>query len=284
MNHSLLAHLKKSLLLLSVSFFALACGTSRQTVTNHSTTRATLWVQNAAEYRALTTQIYGNAVSCLEPALEDSSWTAALEQQQNFKGRPPAVILDVDETVLDNSAFQARMIKQNNDFDLGQWNLWVSEAKADLVPGAIEFVKAAHKLDVSVFYVTNREAAVEEGTRNNLLNLGFPLPVNEDVILSNGERQNWTSDKINRRAHLAESYRILMLLGDDLNDFLPAKNTDREKRATLVEQHREKWGRKWHILPNPVYGSWEQALYNFDNSLTDKEKEEIIDTLLNTKN
>jgi len=280
----LIYYLKRIFVFCFSAALLVACGTARTSVDTHPTTRATLWVQNAAEYNALTTQTYHNAISYLEVALSDSSWTASLEQQPNFTSLPPAVVLDVDETVLDNSAFQARMIKQGSDFDLEQWNKWVSEAKADAVPGALTFIEAAEDLGIAIFYVTNREVSVEEGTRKNLSDLGFPLPPAKDVILSNGEQQNWNSNKINRRTHVAESYRILMLFGDDLNDFLPAKNISREKRDDLIEKHEEKWGRKWHILPNPVYGSWEQALYNFDNSLSDSEKEEIRNELLDSKN
>lgn len=283
MTHSLTTILKKAWPLFIASLLIVSCGTTSQTK-NHPTTRATLWVQNAAEYQALTTQIYKTAISNLALAKEDSFWSGVLEQGEKYQDLPPAVILDVDETVLDNSAFQARMIKQGLEFDITKWNNWVMEAKAEAVPGALEFTKLAAKEDIMIFYLTNREASVEEGTRENLEELGFPLSPTQDAILSNHERENWTSDKINRRKYVAERYRVLMLFGDDLNDFVPAKNISESKRDSLVNKHNSKWGRMWYILPNPVYGSWEQSLYNFDNSLTDSEKEKIIENKLNTKN
>ena len=264
-------------------FLTVSCGTTSQTV-DHPTTQATLWVQNAAEYQALTTQTYQTATSNLALAIEDSYWSAVLEQGEKYQDLPPAIILDVDETVLDNSAFQARMIEQNLSFDIEKWNDWVMEAKADAVPGALDFTKLAAEKGIMIFYLTNREASVEEGTRENLKDLGFPLSSDKDVILSNNERENWTSDKINRREYVAEQYRVIMLFGDDLNDFLPAKNISESKRDSLVTENQRKWGRKWYVLPNPVYGSWEQALYDFDNSLSDKEKAEIIKKKLDTKN
>lgn len=280
--------IKKALPLVLISYLIVSCGTFRKgtdaDVSTHPTTRATLWVQNSAEYQAITSQIYQTAISNLSLAKEDSYWSAALEQEDDSPGLPPAVILDVDETVLDNSAFQARMIKRNSDFSPEQWNDWVSEAKADAVAGALEFTQIADKQGITIFYVTNREASVEEGTRKNLEKLGFPLSPGRDIILSKNERDNWTSDKVNRRTSIAKDYRILMLFGDDLNDFLPAKDISEEKREQLVRQHQRKWGRQWYILPNPVYGSWEQALYNFDNSLTDREKEQIRTQKLDTKN
>jgi acid phosphatase len=86
------------------------------------------------------------------------------------------------------------------------------------------------------------------------------------VILCRGETPPeggpaWTSDKTERRRYLAERYRILLLVGDDLRDFLytPASATP-ESRATLAREHADKWGTRWFLLPNPAYGSWDRAL------------------------
>jgi len=280
---SLLKYSGNTLALLLLSLLFLSCAATKET-SDHPTTQATLWVQNAAEYRALTSMVYQTAISNLALAKEDSYWSAVPFQENNCQDLPPAVILDVDETVLDNSAFQARMIKQGADFDIEQWNDWVMEANADAVPGALKFTKLASEEGITVFYLTNREASVEEGTRKNLRALGFPLSGNQDVILSNNERSNWTSDKINRRKFVAENYRVLMLFGDDLNDFIPAKDISEEERENLVNDNHRKWGQQWYILPNPVYGSWEQALYNFSNSMSEEEKEAIIMRKLETKN
>ncbi len=259
-----------------------ACTGSKSTL-NHSTTSATLWVQNAAEYEALGSLIYQTATSNLALAIEDSYWTASVEQGEQYQSLPPAIILDVDETVLDNSPFQARMIEQNSSFNPEAWNEWVMEANAEAVPGALEFTRLAAEKGVQIFYVTNREAEVESGTRKNLKELGFPLDDEKDVILSKNERENWTSAKTERRAFLADRYRILMLFGDDLNDFVSAKNISEQERSKLVNEHRKKWGRSWYILPNPVYGSWEQALYNFNDGLSTEQIEAVKESKLDTK-
>jgi len=267
---------------LFVGLLFVSCGSS--TTLQHPTSSATLWAQNAAEYKALTKSVYNTALSNLGMAIEDSYWTAYPNQEgQEIRSLPPAVILDVDETVLDNSPFQARMIKQNSSFDPQQWNNWVMEAKANPVPGAVTFTQRAANKGVAVFYLTNREAKVEEGTRQNLEKLGFPLSENEDRILSNNERENWTSAKTKRRAHVAKNHRIIMLFGDDLNDFVPAKGISQKERAELVESNKDKWGRYWYVLPNPVYGSWENALYNFDNSLSPAQIDSVKKARLNSK-
>ncbi|PAU95494.1 5'-nucleotidase, lipoprotein e(P4) family [Aliifodinibius salipaludis] len=269
-----------SVLLLGLLFTSCSSSSTLQ----HPTTSATLWAQNAAEYKALTTSVYNTALSNLGMAIEDSYWTAYPKQEdQKMRKLPAAVILDVDETVLDNSPFQARMIKQKSSFDPEQWNDWVMEAKANPIAGAVEFTQRAADHGVAVFYLTNRETKVEEGTRQNLKKLGFPLSENQDRILSNNERDNWTSAKTERRAYVAKNYRIIMIFGDDLNDFVPAKGISQQERSELVENNSSKWGKFWYVLPNPSYGSWENALYNFDDSLSPTQIDSARKARLNTK-
>lgn len=226
--------------------------------TGHPTTNATLWMQHAAEYRALTLSIYRTAASNLALAIEDSYWTAYPQQENDsIRKLPPAIIVDVDETVLNNAAFQARMIRQNSSYDPQKWNSWVMEAKADAVAGALPFLQRVADEGIAIFYITNRDAKVEEGTRKNLQELGFPLSQTEDRILCKNERENWTSAKIARRQYVANKHRILMLFGDNLNDFVNAEDLSQKERTQLMEKYNKMWGWKWFMLPNPVYGSWE---------------------------
>jgi acid phosphatase len=252
---------------------------------NNPTTSATLWVQNAAEYQALTTMVYRSAGDNLNTLLEIDAPTASLEQTDaDFENLPPAIILDVDETVLDNSPFQARLIEKGETYSPQKWNRWVREEKADAIAGAVDFTKKAAQKGFTIFYLTNREAAVEEATYNNLQKMGFPLKEGVDVLLTKNEKSNWTSAKVNRRKHVAQNYRIVMLFGDNLNDFLPAKDISNEQRLALVEEYENRFGTQWYVLPNPVYGSWEQALYDFDDSLSPKEIKQAKLNKLNTKN
>ena len=225
------------------------------------TVRATRWVATSAEYRALSLQAYQAALEHLREALRDSTWTAALEQEDGeYRHLPPAVILDVDETVLDNVAFQERLIRRDSDYDRAIWAEWVREASAPAIPGAKEFTRRAAQLGVAVFYVTNRDAEFEDPTLQNLVALGFPVAASRDALLTRGERPDWGSDKGSRRAYVAESFRVLLLVGDDLNDFVFARGLGTEDRDRLVDRYEERWGERWIVLPNPVYGSWERAL------------------------
>jgi len=224
---------------------------------------ASLWVQSSAEYRANALQAYAAARRALDAALADPSWVGATEETASEPSQPPAVILDLDETAIDNTAYEARMIARGIAYDLPSWNQWVSEAAARAVPGARDFLAYARSRGVTPFYVTNREAREEEGTRRNLEALGFPLGTDaaRPTLLLRGLRPEWaSSDKSPRRAWVASSYRLLLLLGDDLNDFANTRDLSVADRAALVDKTASWWGTRWIILPNPMYGSFERAV------------------------
>ena len=116
---------------------------------------------------------------------------------------------------------------------------------------------------MQIFYVSNRGAGEEAATRTNLIKLGAPVQTPFDHILMNGERPEWTSDKTSRRRFVAQFHRVLLLVGDDLNDFVPAKPLTRAQREALLEKYSDFWGERWILLSNPLYGSWEGALFDY---------------------
>lgn len=234
---------------------------SAPTTAAHENLNAVLWVQTALEYEASALQAYRLAQLQLEAALADRSWTAALEQQPGASSLQPAVIVDVDETVLDNSYYQARMIRDNTSFTATTWDPWVLEARATAIPGAAEFARFAAARGVTIFYVTNRTANLEAATRKNLTAAGFPLTDGVDTVLVRGERPEWqASGKSSRRAHVARDYRILLLIGDDLGDFVVDAAGTPEERQARTRPQAGWWGERWIMLPNPTYGSWERAI------------------------
>lgn len=243
---------------------------------------ATLWTQLSAEFRGAAHQAYRLARLRLEEALGDSSWTAATEQEEPYRTKPPAVILDVDETVLDNSPYQARLIRLGGTYGPDTWEPWVREARAPAVPGALAFTRFAHERGVRVFYVTNRDADLEGPTRRNLERLGFPMADTLDVLLTEGERPGWDGTKVARREHVAEGHRILLLVGDNLGDFTDEPQPERwvREEAAVRPDGRpapeprvgdRRWGRGWIVIPNPVYGSWEDAALEGAGELTPRE-------------
>jgi len=243
-----------------------------------------LWIQSSTEYQIVSTQSYMLAKVLLDRGLEDKNWTAAVEQLDDYSQLPPAIIVDVDETVLDNSAYFARLEYAGTYWDNDLWNNWVLEMDASAVPGSVEFLQYAQSKEVMVFYVTNRLHEHEQATRSNLLSLGFPISDQADTLLTRKEKKNWESDKTSRRSFVAEQYRIILLIGDDANDFATgANNASSEQRNDVLRKYQEYWGEKWIVIPNPILGGWEFALYNFDFGLSDAQKFEIkferMDTL-----
>ncbi len=240
------------------------CAGSRP-VLQHPGLLSTRWVQMSAEYTALALQAYELARRQLAQALADSTWTAypAQTDAPDLARRPPAVIVDVDETVLDNSPYQAWLVATGRSFSPKSWARWVQAAQAEPVPGAVAFVQEALRRGVQVFYVTNRTADLEAATRRNLQAVGFPLPDTLDVILTRGERPEWTSsDKEPRRAFLSRHYRILLLIGDQLGDFVSEPEASTEARRVVVMRYRRWWGTRWIVLPNPQYGAWQRASHS----------------------
>jgi len=253
-------------LLLIVAFCA-GCSGLRDT---HERLHSVLWMQQSAEYYALVNTTYHRAVEALDRALVDKTWTAAVEQEGDFALLPPAVILDLDETVLDNTPFEAHLIKSRRPFVREEWDLWVEKASAGAVPGALKFIAEAQKKGITVFFVTNRRDYQEVPTRRNLAKLGVALDQDIDSVLSEGEGiSNWPPDKTYRRRYLSKKYRILLLVGDDLGDFIEGAMESPDERLHLARQNMHRWGISWFLIPNPIYGSWEMSLH--PKSLSDAE-------------
>jgi 5'-nucleotidase (lipoprotein e(P4) family) len=181
------------------------------------------------------------------------------------------VIVDIDETMLDNSPCEARFILGNISFNPKMWGVWVDEARAGEIPGAREFVQYASDRGVRVFFVTNRNARSEAATVENLRAV-FGQAVGPEDVLCKYEQEEWKSDKSSRRSYLAASHRIVLLIGDDFGDFAYLGEVPAKERVAAGERYSAYWGTKWVILPNAMYGSWEEALYGHDSSLPDSTK------------
>ena len=228
-----------------------------------------LYQQTAAERLAGSLQTFRSAKQAIDNALTDPSWSAL--PGQDIQGKKPAIIVDVDETVLDNTAYEARMILDGTKYPEG-WVSWGKEASAAEVPGAKEFLNYAAAKGVTIFYITNRVVELKEATQNNLTKLGIPWDQTKETILMRGEN-NWGSDKGSRRALVAQEYRVLLMAGDNLGDFVDAKdnNLSPQKRKAIVEEYADYWGEKWFMLQNIAYGDWEGALYDFNYLLSPDE-------------
>jgi len=241
--------------------------------------RATLWVRQSAEFRAASEIIYRAAAVALAENLADANVSAEPSQQSDYQELPPAVVMDIDDTVLDNSAPQARMILEVTcpaEF-AAAWDAWVAERAAPAVPGAADFIRAARAMKdaagrpVRVFFITNRECSARAGSTDpcpqhedtlaNLRALGLDVTALAEDLMLKGERADWPSEKESRRQEVARVYRIVLNVGDDFGDFLPGvrrQSVAERERARCA--HRDWWGTRWILVPNPMYGSWQAAL------------------------
>ncbi len=220
-----------------------------------------LWAGTAVEHNASLIQAYTLARSDLDRAIGDRNWTAAVEQEgKAFRSLPPAIVMDLDETILDNSPYEARQALPGAQSKDDAWKSWVNEARAAALPGALPFAAYAHSRGVTVFYVTNRDADLKDATRTNLRRDGFPLDSKVETLYCRGEKPDWTSDKGTRRMEIAKRYRILLLFGDDFGDFVSGAADTVAHRKELAAKYADRWGTKWIVLPNAMYGSWANSL------------------------
>jgi 5'-nucleotidase (lipoprotein e(P4) family) len=236
---------------------------------------ATLWTQTAVEFKASALANYKLAEIMLDRALANNDWTAALEQGDNYQSKPPAIILDVDETVLDNTEYEAWLIKAGKGYSSKTWGPYVDAAISKPIPGSKAFIDYAHSKGVEIFYVSNRKAPGEAGTRKNLAKYGYYVNDKMDTVLLRNELENWGSAKGTRRAHIAQNYRILLLLGDNLGDFVDAKKANLAERNEILTKYAENFATKWITIANPMYGSWEGASFGYQWRASSDEKRKM---------
>lgn len=217
---------------------------------------ATVWFQTAGEVKALFYQGYNFARLRLDEDLKKKS------------SKKRAVIVDIDETIFDNSPYQAKAISENVQFPK-YWNEWIQSESAKALPGALEFLTYADKKGVEVFYITNRRTNEKTSTLHNLQKLGFPLKTDGHLLVREAE-----NNKTGRREIVGKDYHIVLLVGDNLNDFtgLYEKKSINE-RNEITEKLQNDFGKIYIMLPNPMYGDWEGAIYNYNFGLSEDEKE-----------
>lgn len=242
---------------------------------------ATLWMQQSVEYKANVTGTFELAKIRLRQALANRAWTALPQMQgKKYRHLPPAIILDCDETVLDNNLYEAHLVKENKDFNPKEWTAYVKDGATLAMPGAVEFTKYAASKGVKVFYITNRNKDEKEATKANMEKLGFPMGGNVDTLLVTGQQPDWGSAKGTRDQVVAKGYRVLMMLGDNLGDFTDDYKGTPEQRLAVYEKNKAHWGKDWIALPNPEYGSFESAPFGSNYKLSPDERRKMkIDSL-----
>ena len=230
---------------------------------------AVLWVQRSAEYRAAAAQTYRAATGHLDAALKQADWDALVPEERGNPagGLKPAVILDIDETVLDNSPYQARLVRDRAEYSDPTWDAWVEERKAKALPGVVEFARAANARGITLVYISNRAVHLKQATLENLRSEGLPV-ADDGVFLGLGTVvegcEQDGSEKDCRRQLAGRQYRVLMQFGDQLGDFARIHDNSPAGRQALLDRYEGWFGERWWMLPNPTYGSWEPALFDND--------------------
>ncbi len=233
----------------------MSCKKSDVKNSNEYKVQAQVWTQNSAEYRALCFQAFNTAKINIDSYLSS-------EKKYN---RPLAIITDVDETVLDNSPYDGRLILEDVSYDRESWVEWGNLEIAEAIPGSLEFLSYAYEKGIKVFYVSNRYSEQLESTVNNLKRLGFPNVSESTVLLRSDSRS-----KSERRNSISDGHEVIMLIGDNLSDFNDEFEVKiSEERINYTNQMKDNFGTKLIVLPNPNYGDWESnGLFggeSFDN-------------------
>jgi 5'-nucleotidase (lipoprotein e(P4) family) len=249
-----------AILLVATAAFADPAGDTGEAVREQGSLLANAYTMSAAEYRACCMGIYAAAGYRLEEMMEDADPPYAR----------PAVVMDLDETVLDISSFQTFLYENELEFTYDLWFEYEKRGVEEvfLVPGAWEFIERAEGLGVAVIYLSNRHAANREHTVAVLARLGLNVEDIEERIYL--KPTGASSDKSPRRDAISARYNVLMIFGDNLRDFSEVFAAERlgedpttedylravSAREEAVDDAACHWGVDWFVLPNCMYGEW----------------------------
>lgn len=203
------------------------------------------WMQQSGEYQALAHQAFNMA-------------KIAFDNAKVTKGKKKAVVVDLDETMVDNSLYAGWQVKNHKPFDGESWTRWVNARQTQAIAGAVEFNNYVNSHKGTMFYVSNRKDSGEKAaTIDDMKELGFS-GVSEQTLFLKKDKSNKTPrfEEIEK-----QGYEIVLYLGDNLNDFGDAtyKKSNAERRD-FVNANKEKFGKQFIVLPNPNYGDWEGGL------------------------
>jgi len=233
---------------------------------------ADLWVQTSAEYVACCLQTYHLAGDIIEQDLKQLRLSESAQPVEK-RGLPPAIIMDLDETVLDNSTFQTYLYESGQDYSDPVYNKFVSDYRLSirLVPGAKDFIDRVESLGIMVAYITNREEVLRQATIESLAQGGANVKGLDDATgLRLLTQKHGESIKKPRRDLVRAKYHVLAYFGDQLGDFSDEftannGNTAAARVDLAAGKYRELWGTRWFVLPNPVYGQWQVVLLKAGN-------------------
>lgn len=193
------------------------------------------WVRQSSEYRTMCEQLFRQASVAILQKVKAEKNSGNL-----------AVVVDLDETVLDNSLYQVERWKAGLSFTQDSWSDWVNREEAGLIPGANAFLKAVRKKGVRIIFLSNRMNSNLKPTRGNLRTLGVLDPKDLFLLrldkndLKEVRRKEVTNGTGRMKKH--GPLKVIGYVGDQMGDFPEESNVD--------------FGKSNFLLPNPMYGKW----------------------------
>jgi len=180
--------------------------------------------------------------------------------------KPPAIVLDVDETsILNLGAEYDDLIANRRVFDADVWDRWEKSGAAYVAPtpGAKETLDRLRDHGVTVIFNSNRAVMNAAGAEAALNAAGLGPARHGETLFLSGDDANG-SLKDGRRQLIAAKFCVLAMAGDQLVDFSDLFKTEPNgiaaRRATVAYSGIvDMWGAGWFVMPNPVYGSGVQG-------------------------
>ena len=199
------------------------------------------WVRESNEYKSLCYQIYSNATTNLNRQVGANPYSLNNKDLSTY-----AIVMDLDETVLDNSQYQVELLDKKESFNMTSWAKWVNREEAKIVPGAKEYIDVVRSYGIQLIFISNRMDERLNATINNMKILD--IYSDSDIFLL---RKNKKDKKTVRRNEIYNStgrmanystHTVIQYLGDAMGDF-----PSYDSKQFSVDQY---------IFPNPMYGKW----------------------------
>ena len=257
---------KKIFAMLAIGVATFSC-TNLNTLTDdqlmaRENTMSVYWYQTSVEAKALYLQGY---------KLARKNLTELLKKPHT---KPYAIVLDLDETVLDNSPYQGQNIKDGTGFSPKTWDEWVFKEEAKVVPGAAEFLQSADKNKVKIYYISDRSGDHYDATIRNLKAYGVPVQGRDHLLFTD------KGSKIERMKQVEKQGEVVMLFGDSFTDFGDLSKSSLVERDKQLNDLKDKFGDMFIVFPNPMYGAFERALYKQEKVKTTKDKIRVRQNIL----
>ena len=218
---------------------------------------AVLWYQHSDEMKAIYLQNFNLAKTIV-----------LTETGKKHASSNPAIVVDIDETMLDNSPFEGKLVHKGKSYNSQLWTEWVRRKQAKALPGAVEFTQFAKRNSVEVFYISNRRVQDLDATIANLRKQGFAFADSAHVLL-----RDRTGDKTERRQQVSANHHVILYIGDNMGDFDEVYNKASAKYdSTAIWRDSRLWGSRYIVMPNPMYGTWEYTLFPQGKKLTALDK------------